>query len=253
PSPAPAANFPAPAGDRPPSGPSPAPAANLPTPAGDRAPSGPGHAPATNFPSSSGDRPSSGPAPAPAANFPSPSDDRAPSGSAPAATFPSGPSPAANSPSPSGGTRTVAAAGSPSSGPAAPSGPPSGYGSPSTPQEQDDLGSARTMFAGPLPDRRAPSGEVAAGPAARLVMLGPDGQPVGERVLAAGETLDVGRDSGPPWEDDAYLDRVHARLTIVNDGIRVEDHDSLNGIFLKLQHKAEIRHGDQFRVGQELL
>lgn len=109
------------------------------------------------------------------------------------------------------------------------------------------------MFAGPLPDRRAPSGEVAAGPAARLVMLGPDGQPVGERVLAAGETLDVGRDSGPPWEDDAYLDRVHARLTIVNDGIRVEDHDSLNGIFLKLQHKAEIRHGDQFRVGQELL
>src|SRR5690606_6737780 len=66
PSPAPAANFPAPA-DRPPSGPSPAPAANFPAPAGDRPPSGPSPAPAAHRPTPAGHRPPSRPAAAPAA------------------------------------------------------------------------------------------------------------------------------------------------------------------------------------------
>jgi len=146
-----------------------------------------------------------------------------------------------------------------------------------TPAAEEDLGSARTLFVGtttavlepqepepppssaanrsllgavlepPRPHAPAPSGP------ARLVMLGPDGQPVGERVLAGGEAIDVGREAGPPWADDAYLDLTHARLTVVADGIRVDDHDSINGIFLKLNKRMEIRHGDQFRVGQELL
>lgn len=84
-------------------------------------------------------------------------------------------------------------------------------------------------------------------------MLGPDGQPVGERLLAAGEALEIGRDAGSPWIDDAYLDPIHARLTVVEEGLLVEDHNSLNGIFIKLSQRHEIRHGDQFRVGQELL
>ena len=84
-------------------------------------------------------------------------------------------------------------------------------------------------------------------------MLGPDGQPVGERALAAGETLEIGRDCGPPWEDDAYLDPRHAALQVTDEGLIIEDFDSLNGVFLKLVDRVEIQHGDQFRVGQELL
>lgn len=84
-------------------------------------------------------------------------------------------------------------------------------------------------------------------------MLGPDGSPIGERVLAPGEILEVGRAGGPPWDEDAYLDRKHGNLTPTDEGVRVEDFDSLNGIFVKLDGRVELRDGDQFRVGQELL
>lgn len=93
----------------------------------------------------------------------------------------------------------------------------------------------------------------ATGAGARLIMLGPDGQPVGERRLGPDESLEIGRTAGAPWDDDAYLDAHHARLQVTDVGIQVTDHNSLNGVFLKLQARVEIQHGDQFRVGQELL
>lgn len=99
----------------------------------------------------------------------------------------------------------------------------------------------------------APASQEAIGQSAKLVMLGPDGQPIGERVLTGGESLSVGREAGPPWEDDAYLDPHHASLSVMTDGLRIEDSGSLNGIFLKLSDRVEIQSGDQFRVGQELL
>lgn len=91
------------------------------------------------------------------------------------------------------------------------------------------------------------------GPAAKLVMLGPDGSPIGERVLAAGERLNIGRAEGPPWDEDAYLDAAHGSLTPTEDGIIADDAGSLNGIYVKLSGRVEVHHGDQFRVGQELL
>jgi len=115
----------------------------------------------------------------------------------------------------------------------------------------------------PPPGRASPKSVVAAeaptaptpsvGVAAKLIMLGPDGQPIGERLLSPGEMLEVGRDSGPPWDEDAYLDRRHGTLIPVEEGIEIVDHDSLNGIFVKLTVRAELQDGDQFRVGQELL
>ena len=84
-------------------------------------------------------------------------------------------------------------------------------------------------------------------------MLGPDGQPVGERALTPGERLNVGREAGPPWDDDAYLDPAHARLTITSSGLLIEDHGSLNGVFVKLTERVEVQDGDLFRVGQELV
>ena len=84
-------------------------------------------------------------------------------------------------------------------------------------------------------------------------MLGPDGQPVGERALAPGEHLEVGREVGPPWDDDAYLDPHHASISVTDDGLLVEDNGSLNGVFVKLSERVEVQDGDLFRVGQELL
>lgn len=98
-----------------------------------------------------------------------------------------------------------------------------------------------------------PAAAMAPGVAAKLIMLGPDGQPIGERLLSPGESLEVGRDAGPPWDEDAYLDRAHGTLKPVEAGIEVVDHSSLNGIFVKLVERLELQDGDQFRVGQELL
>ncbi|MGH1347284.1 MAG: FHA domain-containing protein [Nannocystales bacterium] len=91
------------------------------------------------------------------------------------------------------------------------------------------------------------------GPPAKLVMLGPDGQPVGERALTPGERLEVGREVGPPWDDDAYLDPAHASIGVTDAGLQVHDNNSLNGVFVKLTSRVEVQDGDLFRVGQELL
>jgi hypothetical protein len=135
-----------------------------------------------------------------------------------------------------------------------------------------DVGSAQTVFVEQAPEElrqlrdqarsadgaEAPAPVVApspgtVGPSGRLIMLGADGSPIGERVLAPGETLAIGRAAGPPWDEDAYLDDEHGSLTALVEGIRAEDYDSLNGIYVKLIDRAEIQSGDQFRVGQELL
>lgn len=106
---------------------------------------------------------------------------------------------------------------------------------------------------GAAPEGMTPAEAPSTGGQAKLVMLGADGQPIGERILAAGESLEVGRSVGAPWEDDAYLDPTHAKLTPVEDGVMVDDFDSLNGIFVKVTDRMDVQHGDQFRVGQELI
>lgn len=125
------------------------------------------------------------------------------------------------------------------------------------PNPVEEVGSAQTIFVDQAPPEMRPPSVPAAekpkGPAAKLVMLGPDGQPIGERVLAPGESLEIGRTGGPPWDEDAYLDPKHGGLEPTEEGILVADHDSLNGIFVKLSGRSELRDGDQFRVGQELL
>lgn len=115
-------------------------------------------------------------------------------------------------------------------------------------------GPAPNSMPEPVPEpAQAPPAAPAPGPPAKLVMLGPDGQPVGERALTPGELLEVGRDVGPPWDDDAYLDPHHAAISVTDDGLVVDDNDSLNGVFVKLSGRVEVQDGDLFRVGQELL
>ncbi len=107
--------------------------------------------------------------------------------------------------------------------------------------------------AGSAPGAAPADGAEPIGPPAKLVMLGPDGQPVGERALTPGERLEVGREVGPPWDDDAYLDPAHASIGVTDAGLLVHDNESLNGVFVKLTSRVEVQDGDLFRVGQELL
>lgn len=129
-------------------------------------------------------------------------------------------------------------------------GPEPGLPAAAEPQPVDDALSTAKQSPADLPSEL---GAAPVGPPAKLVMLGPDGQPVGERALTPGERLDVGRDSGPPWDDDAYLDPQHAYVTVTEEGLLIDDSDSLNGVFVKLSGRIEVQNGDLFRVGQELI
>ncbi len=135
----------------------------------------------------------------------------------------------------------LTAAAKPAPAPTAPAGAPR------------DMGSAHTVFVdnAPVP---APPAKAAPAPQHRvkLIMLGNDGQPMGERMIS-GEALQVGRNHGAPWDDDAYLDPEHATLTAAHDGLQIQDVGSLNGIFFRLEGRTDLRDGDVFRVGQELL
>ncbi len=130
-------------------------------------------------------------------------------------------------------------------------------GSPSelVPQTAPDLGSARTVFAVSSPggnDDAAPGGAPAPTPQARLVLLREDGSPGGVLVIEGGPE-NIGRNYGPPFDSDAYLDPEHAQFTVVPDGVLIDDRASLNGVYIKLVGKRELRDRDYFRVGQELL
>jgi pSer/pThr/pTyr-binding forkhead associated (FHA) protein len=89
-------------------------------------------------------------------------------------------------------------------------------------------------------------------PTVRLVLLREDGTEGGVLVIEGGPEM-IGRSHGPPFDSDAYLSPDHASLTASPAGLEVDDHGSLNGVFLKLEGRMELQHGDLFRVGQELL
>lgn len=98
----------------------------------------------------------------------------------------------------------------------------------------------------------APPGSLGASHRARLVLLREDGSEGGQLGLEGGPEV-LGRDYGPPFDNDAYLDPRHAALTVSADGLRIDDLESLNGVFVKLDGRVELRDQDQFRVGQELI
>ena len=87
---------------------------------------------------------------------------------------------------------------------------------------------------------------------ARLVLLQEDGSEGGALTIQGGPQW-IGRNHGPPFDEDAYLDPDHASLTVVEDGLVIDDSRSLNGVFFKIEEPCELQDQDQFRVGQELL
>lgn len=133
-----------------------------------------------------------------------------------------------------------------------PPSPGSGPGQPAqaAPPPGGEPAQAKTMFmdASQRPDVTAASDA----PSVRLVLLREDGTEGGVLVIEGGPDT-IGRSHGPPFDEDAYLDPSHAALTATPEGLIIDDLDSLNGVYLKLEGRCELRDRDFFRVGQELL
>ena len=64
----------------------------------------------------------------------------------------------------------------------------------------------------------------------------------------------VGRETGDiVFSDDEFMSRRHARITLVDRRVRIEDLGSSNGTYLRLRGAHTIAAGDLIRMGDELL
>jgi pSer/pThr/pTyr-binding forkhead associated (FHA) protein len=98
----------------------------------------------------------------------------------------------------------------------------------------------------------APAAPVAQTPMGKLSLIKPDGSEGGEHSMMGPETV-IGRGLGALFDNDSYLSPRHAVLTFEGDRLRLEDADSLNGVFVKITQEEKLEDGDIFRIGQELL
>jgi pSer/pThr/pTyr-binding forkhead associated (FHA) protein len=89
-------------------------------------------------------------------------------------------------------------------------------------------------------------------PLARLVALRPDGAPGETILLRDGETV-LGREGQVAFPTDRLLSPRHATLLFRGGRLHIRDEGSLNGVFLKIAEERELRSGDVFRIGQQLL
>lgn len=86
----------------------------------------------------------------------------------------------------------------------------------------------------------------------RLIFIRPDGSEGGEHQLVEGENR-IGRNHGEVFKSDGYLSPEHGVLQVSGNEIVLKDEGSLNGVFYKITQEEELKSGDIFRVGQELL
>jgi predicted component of type VI protein secretion system len=87
----------------------------------------------------------------------------------------------------------------------------------------------------------------------RVIMLGNRGEAVAERTIESGTSFDLGRDGEQPWSDDAFIEPAHVRLTVGDDGIRIDELVPTGAVFVRVQARMRMRDGDQLRVGQSLV
>jgi len=80
------------------------------------------------------------------------------------------------------------------------------------------------------------------------------GRGVDKGYITPAEGGSIGRseDADIPLENDAYVSEEHARIFRDEEGVFVEDAGSVNGTFVKVDGKARLRPGDEFKVGQSI-
>ena len=87
-----------------------------------------------------------------------------------------------------------------------------------------------------------------------LVVITPEGAE-GERLTPVVGVASVGRsdEAELAFGDDPYLSPVHAKLNVTKEAVHIEDLQSLNGTFIRLNQATSIGPGDTFVVGRQLL
>lgn len=86
-----------------------------------------------------------------------------------------------------------------------------------------------------------------------LVLIRPDGSE-GE-ITALADQTPLGRDSGGIFAADLYLSPRHATLSFEGGQLFIQDEQSLNGVYVRIDRDAPILlvDGSIFRIGQELM
>ncbi len=100
----------------------------------------------------------------------------------------------------------------------------------------------------------APPQTTGAVPQVVLTALRADGTEAGTFQVPMPTTV-LGRDIGGIFAGDSYLSPRHATLAARGGRLFVKDELSLNGVYLKLtpHSSVELRSGDVFRIGQEII
>ncbi len=94
------------------------------------------------------------------------------------------------------------------------------------------------------------------GPARRgkLILVRPDGSETEGLSLFDGDNI-VGRETHPGLDLDHFLSAKHARFHFVGSTLEVEDLDSRNGVYIRIEKDQPyaLESGDYFRVGQHVI
>jgi pSer/pThr/pTyr-binding forkhead associated (FHA) protein len=85
-----------------------------------------------------------------------------------------------------------------------------------------------------------------------LVTINEDGSD-GERVSIDYEETVIGRDADISYPEDLFLSPRHALIRVRGESTYVEDLNSLNGTFIKLQVPVRLNPGDVFLMGRQVL
>ncbi len=100
---------------------------------------------------------------------------------------------------------------------------------------------------------RVPAGVPAEAAPFKLVSVNRDGSD-GVTFPVVGERLDIGRRTGTLlFEDDGYLSDRHVRLERREGNYHLVDLDSLNGVYVRIRQKEELKDGIRALVGMEVL
>lgn len=112
-------------------------------------------------------------------------------------------------------------------------------------QQQDpNKPAAKTMFFGALQQEAVTP---------RLVVIKGEGGD-GVTYHLSGTTHVVGRSQGDiTFTDDVFLSPEHAKFTVQDGRLFVQDVSTCNGVFVRIKRPTALEHGDLFLVGEQLL
>jgi pSer/pThr/pTyr-binding forkhead associated (FHA) protein len=112
-------------------------------------------------------------------------------------------------------------------------------------QQQDpNKPAAKTMFFGALQQEAVTP---------RLVVIKGEGGD-GVTYHLSGTTHVVGRSQGDiTFSDDVFLSPEHAKFTVQDGRLFVQDVSTCNGVFVRIKRPTALEHGDLFLVGEQLL